>query len=73
MNRATLLCGACILAVAVGALAIRLPRLTFRPMHPDEANQAYKTGELLDTGAYAYDPTAHHGPTLYYLTLPAPG
>jgi uncharacterized protein (TIGR03663 family) len=71
MKRATLMCGLCILAVAVGAFAIRLPRLASRPMHPDEANQAYKTGRLLDAGTYAYDPAGHHGPTLYYLTLPA--
>lgn len=38
-------------------------------MHGDEANQAMKTGVLLETGAYAYDPYEHHGPTLYYLTL----
>ena len=71
MKRATLVGVACIVAVAVGALAIRLPRLSSRPMHPDEANQAYKTGQLLDAGTYVYDPAGHHGPTLYYLTLPA--
>jgi uncharacterized protein (TIGR03663 family) len=71
MNRLTLVCGVCLLAVAAGALAIRLPRLALRPMHPDEANQAYKTGVLLEQGVYAYDAEAHHGPTLYYLTLPS--
>ncbi|MBN2307363.1 MAG: TIGR03663 family protein [Candidatus Hydrogenedentes bacterium] len=59
-----------VLLVAAGALAFRLPRLSERPMHGDEANQAYKAGILLETGAYAYDPYEHHGPTLYYLTLP---
>ncbi len=39
-------------------------------MHPDEANQAWKTGLLWQTGQYRYDPAEHHGPTLYYLTLP---
>jgi uncharacterized protein (TIGR03663 family) len=71
MKRPILVYGLCLLAVAVGAMAIRLPRLSMRPMHPDEANQAARTGRLLDTGAYAYDPAAHHGPTLYYLTLPS--
>ncbi|MCK7496472.1 MAG: hypothetical protein MZW92_40380 [Comamonadaceae bacterium] len=42
-----------------------------RPMHHDEANQAVKFGELLETGDYRYDRHDHHGPTLYYLTLPA--
>lgn len=35
-------------------------------MHADEANQAVKTGELLEAGRYAFDPRDHHGPTLYY-------
>ena len=39
-------------------------------MHADEANQAVKLGELLDTGHYAFDPRDHHGPTLYYAAVP---
>ena len=39
-------------------------------MHSDEANQAVKAGELLETGDYAFDPRDHHGPTLYYAALP---
>ena len=38
---------------------------------PDEANQAWKAGELLETGRYQYDPEDHHGPSLYWFTLPA--
>ena len=56
--------------VLAAALAFRLPALDRRPMHPDEANQAWKTGLLWQTGDYRYDPAEHHGPTLYYLTLP---
>ena len=41
-----------------------------RPMHHDEANQAVRFGRLLETGEYRYDRRDHHGPTLYYLTLP---
>ena len=55
---------------AAGALAFRLPALDLRPMHGDEANQAYKAGILLETGVYEYDRHEHHGPTLYYLFLP---
>ena len=58
-----------LLIVAV-ALGLRLPQLSNRPMHHDEANQAYRFGILLETGTYAYDASEHHGPTLYYLTLP---
>lgn len=39
-------------------------------MHGDEANQAMKTGVLLEEGTYVYDPHEHHGPTLYYFSLP---
>ena len=49
---------------------LRLAAPGARPMHHDEANQAVKFGELLETGDYRYDPDDHHGPTLYYLTLP---
>jgi len=59
-----------ILAVAIGAAVLRLPRLALRPMHGDEANQAVKTATLLETGVYRYDPYDHHGPSLYYLALP---
>jgi len=58
------------LAVLVGA-TLRLPDLTARPMHHDEANQAVKFGALLETGDYRYDRHDHHGPTLYFLTLPS--
>jgi uncharacterized protein (TIGR03663 family) len=52
--------------IAAAALGLRLHDLARRPMHWDEANQAVKTGELLETGRYAFDPKDHHGPTLYY-------
>ncbi len=63
-------------AVMVGlatvlAVGLRFVSLDRRPMHHDEANQAVKFGQLLETGRYQYDPADHHGPTLYYLTLPA--
>jgi uncharacterized protein (TIGR03663 family) len=58
------------LALAAG-LFLRLARLDARPMHHDEANQAVKFGALLERGEYRYDAHDHHGPTLYYLTLPA--
>ncbi|MFP4502309.1 MAG: flippase activity-associated protein Agl23 [Candidatus Hydrogenedentota bacterium] len=51
------------------AAAFRLPALGLRPFHGDEANQAVRTGMLLEDGVYEYDPHEHHGPTLYYLAL----
>jgi len=70
MNRARTALALCLVAVAVGAAALRLPRLSARIMHGDEANQAVKTAILLETGRYRYDPNDHHGPSLYYLALP---
>ena len=52
------------------ALWFRLADLGIRPMHHDEANQAVRFGTLLEDGEYRYDRHDHHGPTLYYLTLP---
>ncbi|MCQ2388573.1 MAG: glycosyltransferase family 39 protein [Kiritimatiellae bacterium] len=41
-----------------------------RTFHPDEANQAFTVGKLLETGRFVYDPSDHHGPTLYYAAAP---
>ena len=58
------------LLIIVSAISLRVPKLADRPMHHDEANQAYRFGTLLEEGSYEYDADDHHGPTLYYLTLP---
>ena len=71
MNRARVLFAAAMLAILALAAAFRLPRLAQRPMHADEANQAVKAGRLYETGKYEYDTTDHHGPSLYWLTLPS--
>ena len=57
-------------AVAVAAL-LRVPALELRPMHHDEANQAVRCAELLRSYQYTYDPADHHGPTLYYFSVPS--
>jgi uncharacterized protein (TIGR03663 family) len=59
------------ICAVLGALLFRVVRLDVRPMHHDEANQAVKFGDLLERGEYRFDPNDHHGPSLYYLTLPA--
>ncbi|MFO7979356.1 MAG: TIGR03663 family protein [Candidatus Aminicenantes bacterium] len=58
------------LIILLLALFLRLPKLDLRPMHHDEANQAVKFGNLLEKGEYRYDRFDHHGPSLYYVTLP---
>jgi len=71
MTRSQVWFVACLLILTAAAWAIRTPRLGQRPMHGDEANQAVKAGILLETGEYRYDPQEHHGPSLYWLTLPS--
>ena len=56
--------------ILMGALVFRTADLGHRPMHHDEANQAVKFKDLLEEGRYVYDRADHHGPTLYYLSLP---
>ncbi|MSU49476.1 MAG: TIGR03663 family protein [Opitutus sp.] len=56
--------------ITLAAFWLRSHDLARRPMHADEANQAVKLGELLDTGHYAFDPRDHHGPTLYFAAVP---
>ena len=65
----SLLFGAAILAAAAGAAAFRLPQLTRRPMHGDEAVHAVKFQDLLEKGTYRYNPREYHGPSIYYLAL----
>jgi len=59
-----------VLAAVASAVLFRAPELRLRPMHHDEANQALKFGALLENGEYRYDKADHHGPSLYYLSLP---
>jgi uncharacterized protein (TIGR03663 family) len=54
--------------VLVLALWLRLADVAARPMHADEANQAVKLGGLLAGEGYRFDPSDHHGPTLYYFS-----
>jgi uncharacterized protein (TIGR03663 family) len=56
--------------IALLALAIRLPQLGERPMHTDEAVNAYITGELLAGQSFHYDPQDRHGPALFILARP---
>jgi uncharacterized protein (TIGR03663 family) len=60
--------GLFVLVLALAA-AFRFPLLAQRPMHCDESVLAAKTGILLETNRYEYDPQEFHGPTLHHLTL----
>jgi uncharacterized protein (TIGR03663 family) len=58
------------LLVALLGLVLRLPQLGARPMHTDEAVNAYIVGQLLAGGSFTYDPRDRHGPALAALALP---
>ena len=58
-----------ILFIAVVASVFRLQNLAERPMHGDEAVNAFKLGETLEGRGYEYDPHEYHGPSLNYLAL----
>jgi uncharacterized protein (TIGR03663 family) len=57
-------------AIALVGLAVRLPQLGVRPMHTDEAVNAYVVGQLLAGEPFSYDPQDRHGPALAALALP---
>jgi len=54
-----------VLALLAGT-AWRASHLESRPLHADEAVQAWQTWKLLDGEGYRYDPFDMHGPSLYY-------
>jgi uncharacterized protein (TIGR03663 family) len=58
------------MALALLAFVIRLPGLGDRPMHTDEATNAYILGQLLAGHSFHYDPVDRHGPALAAFTLP---
>jgi len=61
---------AAFLLVALLGLTLRLPQLGERPMHTDEAVNAYIVGQLLAGQPFIYDPHDRHGPLLAALALP---
>jgi uncharacterized protein (TIGR03663 family) len=61
---------AAFLLIALLGLLVRLPQLVERPMHTDEAVNAYIIGQLLAGQRFTYDPQDRHGPALAALALP---
>ncbi len=50
--------------------SLRIEGLSQRPMHTDEAVQAYRMGELLTGEGFEYNPSDGHGPGLLLFSLP---
>jgi uncharacterized protein (TIGR03663 family) len=61
-----------IIFIAIFCLAIfsRVHKIDVRPMHGDEANQAYRFQLLHEKSTPIYDARDYHGPTLYYFMRP---
>lgn len=61
-----------VLALAVLGVAafLRFQDLSLRPFHHDEGVNGFFLTRLVREGAFKYDPSNYHGPTLYYLSLP---
>src|SRR3954447_6099730 len=59
--------------VALLGWAVPLPQLGVRPMHTDEAVNAYVVGQLLAGQSFTYDSQDRHGPTLAAIALPIAG
>lgn len=58
-----------IIFVIVG-VCLRFENLDSRPMHTDEAIQAWRLGNLIEGEGFEYLPDDGHGPGLLFLTLP---
>lgn len=59
-----------VLAVVAGGW-VRFDRLSLKPLHHDEGVNSFFLLNLARQGEYRYDPNNYHGPTLYYLGVPA--
>ena len=57
--------GVCLLA-----LLLRVPQLAVRPMHTDEAVNAYRLGQQLEGCGYQYSQQDGHGPALNAMAAP---
>ncbi len=62
--------GSIFLLIALAGLALRVPQLGVRPMHTDEAVNAYIVGQVLSGEPFNYDPRDRHGPALAALAVP---
>ena len=55
-----------VLSIFIIAALFRFIDLSSRPMHGDEAINAFKLSAVVETGQFDYKPTQHHGPILYF-------
>ena len=54
--------------ILISASLLRFVKLDHRPMHGDEAVNAAKVHQLLQSGRFEYDPSEYHGPAFFYFS-----
>ena len=59
-----------ILSIILG-FSLRIDDLGSRPMHTDEAIQAWRLGSMIEGEGFNYRPDDGHGPVLLFLSMPA--
>ena len=59
-----------ILSIILG-FSLRINDLGSRPMHTDEAIQAWRLGSMIEGEGFNYRPDDGHGPVLLFLSMPA--
>ncbi|MCD6375142.1 MAG: TIGR03663 family protein [Caldisericaceae bacterium] len=65
-NRLTYL----LIILLIAGSTLRLYNLDHRPVHGDEAVNAAKLNQLMQSGHFHYDPADYHGPLLFYCSWP---
>jgi uncharacterized protein (TIGR03663 family) len=61
---------AAFLLIALAGFFLRIDRVGERPMHTDEAVNAYIVGQILAGNSFTYNPTDGHGPALTAFAMP---
>ncbi len=69
MNTGLRRCWTAAAVIILTAAGLRLWSPQLRPMHTDEAVNAFRFAGLLQEGRYDYNPAEFHGPTLHYAAL----
>jgi uncharacterized protein (TIGR03663 family) len=70
-SREKVICVAFFVVAVIIAFWVRFTHISVKPFHHDEGVNSYFLLNLAKQGAYKYDPTNYHGPTLYYFALVA--
>ncbi|HHE55421.1 MAG TPA: hypothetical protein ENL21_06530, partial [Caldithrix abyssi] len=70
MSKDNLLIQLLLIILLIAGSTLRLYNLDHRPVHGDEAVNAAKLNQLMQSGHFHYDPADYHGPLLFYCSWP---